>query len=419
MWMMGYNDHHHHGGGGELKDSFNITTARKLRPLIPRPLHQQQQQQQQQPTNPNNNINNNFQTTQQYHQLVSNTNTNTTEYHHHHHHQNMMMMMSKKELNIGQQVVVSSRWNPTPEQLRALEELYRRGTRTPSAEQIQHITAQLRRYGKIEGKNVFYWFQNHKARERQKRRRQIMESSSSSSLSPDNDNQNHQEEMTLLEGSNNINKTKNWVPTSTSTTNTLLEECNVSIERSGKATGESDQWTHHHHDHHHHQFNQGELQQQQQQQHRRNFITERNATWQTMQLSCLPLLPTTCHVITTTNNNPNPNITTTAATSLLLTTTSTMGQRQSLLNYNYNNKNNNIDIFKTTPYRDENYHEEEEDEDHEDEEESQTLELFPLRSGNYYNTEKENDVSANGIATSVTTTNTTTCQFIEFLPLKQ
>ena len=70
-------------------------------------------------------------------------------------------------------VVVSSRWNPTPEQLRALEELYRRGTRTPSAEQIQHITAQLRRYGKIEGKNVFYWFQNHKARERQKRRRQM------------------------------------------------------------------------------------------------------------------------------------------------------------------------------------------------------------------------------------------------------
>lgn len=82
-------------------------------------------------------------------------------------------------------VVVSSRWNPTPEQLRALEELYRRGTRTPSAEEIQHITAQLRRFGKIEGKNVFYWFQNHKARERQKRRRQ-MESSAASAATPDN-----------------------------------------------------------------------------------------------------------------------------------------------------------------------------------------------------------------------------------------
>ncbi|CAO2814159.1 unnamed protein product [Amaranthus hypochondriacus] len=79
---------------------------------------------------------------------------------------------TNKETNTHQ-VMVSSRWNPTPEQLRALEELYRRGTRTPTAEQIQHITAQLRRYGKIEGKNVFYWFQNHKARERQKRRRQL------------------------------------------------------------------------------------------------------------------------------------------------------------------------------------------------------------------------------------------------------
>lgn len=80
---------------------------------------------------------------------------------------------SKRDFNNTPPVVVSTRWNPTPEQLRALEELYRRGTRTPSAEQIQHITAQLRRFGKIEGKNVFYWFQNHKARERQKRRRQV------------------------------------------------------------------------------------------------------------------------------------------------------------------------------------------------------------------------------------------------------
>ncbi|TXG57221.1 hypothetical protein EZV62_018534 [Acer yangbiense] len=38
----------------------------------------------------------------------------------------------------------SSRWNPTPEQLLALEEMYRQGTRTPGAEQIQHIAAQLR-----------------------------------------------------------------------------------------------------------------------------------------------------------------------------------------------------------------------------------------------------------------------------------
>ncbi|GMI87643.1 hypothetical protein HRI_002433600 [Hibiscus trionum] len=72
----------------------------------------------------------------------------------------------------SQQPPGSSRWNPTPEQLLTLEELYRRGTRTPSAAQIQQIAARLQRFGKIEGKNVFYWFQNHKARERQKRLRQ-------------------------------------------------------------------------------------------------------------------------------------------------------------------------------------------------------------------------------------------------------
>ncbi|KAK7251996.1 hypothetical protein RIF29_35654 [Crotalaria pallida] len=73
----------------------------------------------------------------------------------------------------------SSRWSPTPVQLLVLEELYRQGTKTPTSEQIQQIASQLRQFGKIEGKNVFYWFQNHKARERQKRRRREMEEISS------------------------------------------------------------------------------------------------------------------------------------------------------------------------------------------------------------------------------------------------
>lgn len=67
----------------------------------------------------------------------------------------------------------STRWCPTPEQLMILEEMYRSGVRTPNASQIQHITAHLSHFGKIEGKNVFYWFQNHKARERQKLRRKL------------------------------------------------------------------------------------------------------------------------------------------------------------------------------------------------------------------------------------------------------
>ncbi|KAK1262009.1 Protein WUSCHEL [Acorus gramineus] len=65
----------------------------------------------------------------------------------------------------------STRWIPTTEQIRILRDLYYNGgVRSPSAEQIQRISARLRQYGKIEGKNVFYWFQNHKARERQKKR---------------------------------------------------------------------------------------------------------------------------------------------------------------------------------------------------------------------------------------------------------
>ncbi|KAM7280488.1 hypothetical protein ACFE04_007622 [Oxalis oulophora] len=64
-----------------------------------------------------------------------------------------------------------TRWNPTQEQIGILETLYRGGMRTPNAQQIEQITSQLAKYGKIEGKNVFYWFQNHKARERQKQKR--------------------------------------------------------------------------------------------------------------------------------------------------------------------------------------------------------------------------------------------------------
>ncbi|KAH8508255.1 hypothetical protein H0E87_010397 [Populus deltoides] len=65
----------------------------------------------------------------------------------------------------------STRWTPTSDQIRILKELYYiKGVRSPNGAEIQQISARLRKYGKIEGKNVFYWFQNHKARERQKKR---------------------------------------------------------------------------------------------------------------------------------------------------------------------------------------------------------------------------------------------------------
>ncbi|XP_062014001.1 WUSCHEL-related homeobox 2-like [Rosa rugosa] len=66
----------------------------------------------------------------------------------------------------------TTRWNPTKEQITMLENLYEQGVRTPSAEFIQAVTARLRAYGHIEGKNVFYWFQNHKARQRQKEKQE-------------------------------------------------------------------------------------------------------------------------------------------------------------------------------------------------------------------------------------------------------
>jgi hypothetical protein len=77
----------------------------------------------------------------------------------------------------------TTRWNPCPEQIKVLEMLYRRGMRTPNSFQIECITEELGKYGRIEGKNVFYWFQNHKARERQKQKRAALLTLSTTSSS--------------------------------------------------------------------------------------------------------------------------------------------------------------------------------------------------------------------------------------------
>ncbi|PWA46324.1 Homeodomain-containing protein [Artemisia annua] len=75
---------------------------------------------------------------------------------------------------VGAGTPAACRWNPTKEQINMLENLYAQGLRTPTAEQIQDITTRLQTYGHIEGKNVFYWFQNHKARQRQKEKQDHM-----------------------------------------------------------------------------------------------------------------------------------------------------------------------------------------------------------------------------------------------------
>ncbi|CAN1257076.1 WUSCHEL-related homeobox 5 [Linum perenne] len=97
------------------------------------------------------------------------------------------------------------RWNPTAEQVKVLTDLFRSGLRTPSTDQIQKISSQLSFYGKIESKNVFYWFQNHKARERQKRRRVSVDENDVVVLAPptfsdfSESNRRHEEEAAVGE----------------------------------------------------------------------------------------------------------------------------------------------------------------------------------------------------------------------------
>ncbi|KAL0380867.1 UNVERIFIED_CONTAM: WUSCHEL-related homeobox 1 [Sesamum angustifolium] len=163
--MMEGNNHEH---GKELSSS--STDGRKLRPLMPRPISSFNSTKSSSSTfstiistppccirNPNNIL------TWNYSRSMINTSGGVI---------NDYGVKRDDEI-IKTAPLVSGRWNPTREQVQALEEMYRRGIRTPSADQIQQIAAKLRRFGKIEGKNVFYWFQNHKARERQKKRRQL------------------------------------------------------------------------------------------------------------------------------------------------------------------------------------------------------------------------------------------------------
>lgn len=124
----------------------------------------------------------------------------------------------------------STRWTPTTDQIRILKELYyNNGVRSPSADQIQRISARLRQYGKIEGKNVFYWFQNHKARERQKKRFTTTTATSTAS-SPTTDHHLHhqqQQQFSLPKQQQQISSTinnnnNNWKPEDCSSSSPLF-----------------------------------------------------------------------------------------------------------------------------------------------------------------------------------------------------
>ncbi|XP_059070580.1 WUSCHEL-related homeobox 6-like [Cryptomeria japonica] len=62
-----------------------------------------------------------------------------------------------------------SRWKPTEIQKSVLNSKFASGTRNQSLEEINHITAELQRHGLVEGKNVFFWFQNAACRDKQKK----------------------------------------------------------------------------------------------------------------------------------------------------------------------------------------------------------------------------------------------------------
>ncbi|KAL0535545.1 hypothetical protein IC582_029879 [Cucumis melo] len=388
MWMMGYND------AQDLNfPSDNSFNSRKLRPLIPRPLSSSSSS--------------------------SHTNDFFSQFHHM---ATSVADQSKRELNnvlspsSSPPVVVSSRWNPTPEQLRVLEELYRRGTRTPSADQIQHITSQLRRYGKIEGKNVFYWFQNHKARERQKRRRQ-MESSAITTAD------HSARDLDVLErkdsGSGRTvyeEQTKNWVP---STNCSTLPEESVPIQGAAKGNvmGATDCRTEN-----------GWIQFEELHQIRNNNTNTNNfAEKDTNNIIII-------------NNNNNNNINNPPSLQLLHcfpATTALRGGSQLMMNIapitttatvttimhpkchrrsnNINVISGNFDVIGV----------EEELEDEEEEEEcgeSETLQLFPLCSDRRNGGEIIGGKNNNGCETvensGMNSTNLTPLQFFEFLPLK-
>ncbi|XP_010263000.1 PREDICTED: WUSCHEL-related homeobox 1-like [Nelumbo nucifera] len=337
MWMMGCSD----GSGFNMPDSFN---SRKLRPLMPRLT-----------TNSTNSAAGIAPCLSRIHGtdlFALNTHLATVN------------EQSKREF-ISAQPVVSSRWNPTPEQLRTLEELYRCGTRTPTAEQIQHITAQLRRFGKIEGKNVFYWFQNHKARERQKRRRRAAEEQQHC----DTENLDRKESGSSKTGFG-IEQTRNW----TWAPPTLAEET-VSMQRAAVAESRTDGWI---------QFEEGELQQ-------RSSSVERHATWQMMQLSSSCPSTTLISNITTATTEIDPKLVNNRPLDIFKTTCST--EHLSTLLINGEDRNGEEECG-----------------------ESQTLELFPLqseRNNGSDDAEKETEV-----ANPTMNTNFTSYQFFEFLPMK-
>ncbi|GLJ54836.1 hypothetical protein SUGI_1177700 [Cryptomeria japonica] len=76
------------------------------------------------------------------------------------------------------------KWKPTEEQLQILKALYINAYSKPSTEQIHHIANLFKKYGDLEAKNVYYWFQNRRANDRLSKRRRLDEAMTSVKSKP-------------------------------------------------------------------------------------------------------------------------------------------------------------------------------------------------------------------------------------------
>lgn len=176
----------------------------------------------------------------------------------------------------------------------------------------------------------------------------------------------------------------------------IYDQESLSIQRAAKAATEcrTDGWI---------QLEEGELQ------HRRSLV-ERNAIWQMMQLSCHS--PTTHQLINTTTTTTTTNTTTKESVAVRRMDPKTI-KTQDLMNIfiapcRAEGHNHLADVGFGVGVGADQSNEEEGGE-------SQTLQLFPLRSGDGNENINENDGE---ISVAAMNTNLTPCQFFEFLPLK-
>ncbi|PIA26518.1 hypothetical protein AQUCO_09100003v1 [Aquilegia coerulea] len=344
MWMMGCSD---------VSDS--LKGSRKLAPVLPRTSTITSTT----TTSTNNNSYGGATATHPYlgrlhgndHLLVLNHHLAVSE-------------QSKRDFSAAPTTLVSTRWNPTPEQLQTLEELYRRGTRTPSAEQIQQITAQLRRFGKIEGKNVFYWFQNHKARERQKRRRRSKSAEEEHQQGSVESIENKESGSSRTNFEVHEQQAKHWGFTTNFST---VTQDSVSMQRAERAAEISER-----------------IQFEEAQQVQQRRLVDRHAMWQMMQLSCSS--PTTTPMYTTTS--------TTTSAAVLGTLMNPAIINNQYLNISKEPQSENVDKH----------------------EESHTLQLFPARNSGVESGPNVAVQKASELACIETVnTNCSPKQFFEFL----